>query len=260
MGNGSDNVYSRGFNVPIVVERLKSLTHNNVAELSGQVISGVALNHECYNRRFFRFIVKTLDFNSYELPVLVSEQLIKAAEQTSGLKLQRGSWVILTQGAWRSYNEPVGNRTRLAQCYFGKKMQIVSEDEVVHKNRVYLDGYVCRGGHPTDPRAIFIRTTPQTTRKIVDILIAVNRPRGAVNESGFTPTKTDYLPLLFWDKWAEEAVKLRVGDRIQVEAIMQSRKYDKLVGYDDTNQPIVEQRIAYELTATKFRVVDEVLK
>lgn len=257
----AEEIAARGFTVPVIVKHTKSLKHNNIAEVSGQVISEVAPNHECYNQRFFRFIVQTLDFTPYHLPVIITQSQLSYAERLSGRKLGRGSYVILTSGAWRSYNEPFNGRSRLNQCYYGKNLQIVSADFMSYKNNVFLDGYICRGGHPTDPKQIFIRTTPQTSRRIIDVLIAVNRPRGPINEGGFTPTKTDYLPLLFWDELAEEAVKLRIGDRIQVEAIMQNRTYEKIYAYDEDNNPLIDKRVAYELTATKFLVVvEEIVK
>lgn len=254
------SIYNRGFNVPIVVKNERSLTHNNIAELSGQLISDVVENHECYDIKYYKFFVRTLGKTPYTLPVIISHYLRHKSEVMSGFKLQKGVCVSISNGAWRSYNEQENGRTRLAQSLFVKKM-IIHEDcsLCMFMNKVILDGYICRGGHPNNPHSVFVRKTPHTGRKIVDVLIAVNRPRGTVNHKGFTPTKTDYLPLLFWDELSEEACKLQIGDRIQVEAIMQSRNYEKICGYNADNLPIYCQHIAYELSTTRFDLIDEIL-
>ncbi len=253
-----ESIYERGFNVPIIIKYNRSLTHNNMAELSGLLVSEVNENHECYDIKYYKFFIRTLGKVQYTLPVIVSHYLRHKSEVMSGYSLQKGSYVSIYNGAWRSYNELENGRTRLAQSLFVKKMVIHENSSLCTPlNRVMLDGYICRGGHPNNPHSVFVRKTPHSGRKIVDVLIAVNRPRGTVNQKGFTPTKTDYLPLLFWDELSEEAQKLRIGDRIQVEALMQSRNYEKISGYDSSNMPIYSQHVAYELSTQRFELVDE---
>lgn len=254
------NLYDRGFKVPIIIRHERSLTHNNMAELSGQVVSDVEENHECYDLKYYKFYVQSFGKVNYTLPVIISHYLRYRSEAISGLALKKGVYVSITNGAWRSYNEVEQNRTRLAQSLFVKKMLMTMTNENINPtNKVILDGYICRGGHPNNPHSVYVRKTPQSGRRIVDVLIAVNRPRGSVNRKGFTPTKTDYLPLLFWDELSDEAAKLRIGDRVQVEALMQSRNYEKINGFDEISLPIYKQFVAYELSAVQFKVIDEQL-
>lgn len=252
-----DDVYSRGFSIPIIQKFSRSLTHNNIAELSGQISSQITIHHECYDQTYYHFIIRTLGYISYALPVIVNKSICQRAETIAKSDLVQGVYIEIPNGAWRSYNEIIDHKTKLSQSLFAKKIIIVDRENCQALNKVFLDGYICRGGHPEDPRTIYMRTTPHSGREIVDVLIAINRPRGPVNRNGFTPTKTDYLPLLFWDELAEEASMLQIGDRIQVEALMQSRYYEKLSGHDAFSYPIFNKHIAYELSALRFRVVDE---
>ena len=53
-----ESIYERGFNVPIIIKYNRSLTHNNMAELSGLLVSEVNENHECYDIKYYKFFIR----------------------------------------------------------------------------------------------------------------------------------------------------------------------------------------------------------
>ena len=111
--------------------------------------------------------------------------------------------------------------------------ELIDPSEISEINQIYLVGYICK-----EP---IYRTTP-FGREICDVLLAVNR---AYN-------KSDYLPCIAWGRNARFVRDLSVGEKLEVQGRIQSRKYQKRI--DDNN---TETRIAYEISLSSVMIMDD---
>lgn len=155
------------------------------------------------------------------LPVTISERLI------SDFKIGDEIGIV---GQFRSYNKIEENRSKLMLTIFVK--ELVNPNELSEINQINLVGYICK-----EP---IYRTTP-FGREICDMLLAVNR---AYN-------KSDYLPCIAWGRNARFVRDLGVGEKLEVQGRIQSRKYQKRI---DENTS--ETKVAYEISLSSVMIVD----
>ncbi|MDR0813152.1 MAG: single-stranded DNA-binding protein [Oscillospiraceae bacterium] len=143
---------------------------------------------------------------------------------TAGLCLEAGERVRIS-GEIRSQNEPGTNgRSRLIIFVFADGIEFAGAD-VRDENEVELIGVICK--EPT------FRSTP-SGRKICDVMLAINRPRG----------KSNYLPAIAWGRCAYELSDCPVGTVISLYGRLQSRKYIK-----KHSETFSEERTAFEISA-----------
>jgi single-stranded DNA-binding protein len=109
----------------------------------------------------------------------------------------------------------------------------VLENFTYNNNNVELIGYICK-----EP---IYRTTP-LGKEIADVFVAVNRYYG----------KSDYIPCICWGRNARYVGNLDVGTKISIAGRLQSRTFLKKIDEETT-----EERVAYELSASKVEVVEE---
>jgi primosomal replication protein N len=157
--------------------------------------------------------VERLSNETDVLPVTISERLI------DDFKLGDKLGIV---GQFRSYNKLDGDKSKLMLTIFVK--ELVDPESINEINQVCLVGYICK-----EP---IYRTTP-FGREICDVLLAVNR---AYN-------KSDYLPCIAWGRNARFVRDLGVGEKLEVQGRIQSRKYQKKVDENST-----ETRVAYEIS------------
>ncbi len=207
-----------------------TLLDNNVATISGKVVSKPVFSHEVYGEGFYTVSVQVqrLSESFDNIPVMFSERLVPPDNFIENLSIQ-------VEGQFRSYNN--FNSTdghKLMLTVFAREITL-SEEEVDQKNpnQVVLNGFVCRKP--------MYRTTP-FGREISDILLAVNR---AYN-------KSDYIPCIAWGRNARFAGSFEVGDNIRVWGRIQSRMYQKRLSETE-----IEERVAYEVSISKMEVVKE---
>ena len=204
-----------------------SYENNNYVLLKGKINKLPKYSHTVMGEGFFEMYVEVGRLSSEVdiLPVTISERLIE------DFKIGDEIGVV---GQFRSYNKMEDNKSKLMLTIFVK--ELVNPDEMTEINQIYLIGYICK-----DP---IYRTTP-FGREICDVLLAVNR---AYN-------KSDYLPCIAWGRNARFVKDLGIGEKLEVQGRIQSRKYQKRV--DDIN---VETKIAYEISLSSVMLVDEVFK
>ena len=63
--------------------------------------------------------------------------------------------------------------------------------------------------------------------------------------------KSDYIPIIFWNSNAKHASELNVGDEIQINGRIQSRKYNKVI------DNVTSVMTAYEVSVTSFKKIEE---
>ena len=201
-----------------------SYENNNNVLIKGKIVKLPTYSHTVMGEGFFEMYVEVerLSNETDVLPVTISERLI------DDFKLGDKLGIV---GQFRSYNKLDGDKSKLMLTIFVK--ELVDPESINEINQVCLVGYICK-----EP---IYRTTP-FGREICDVLLAVNR---AYN-------KSDYLPCIAWGRNARFVRDLGVGEKLEVQGRIQSRKYQKKV--DETN---TETRVAYEVSIASMEIVNE---
>ena len=189
--------------------------NNNRVLLKGKIKELPTYSHTVMGEGFFEMFldVQRLSEEVDTLPLTISERLI------TGFKVGDEIGVV---GQFRSYNKIENNRSKLMLTIFVK--ELVNQNEMSEINQIYLTGYICK-----EP---VYRTTP-FGREICDMLLAVNR----------SYSKSDYLPCIAWGRNARFVRDMAVGEKLQVQGRIQSRKYQKKVG-----EQLSETKVAYEIS------------
>ena len=204
----------------------EQIIKNNIAEISGKVVSEFTYSHEVYGEGFYSFNVEVPRLSdSFDIiPVMVSERLLDVTTSYVGQ-------YVIAQGQFRSYNKHEDGKSRLLLSVFVREIHIVSEPATGNPNSIFLDGFICK-------KPIY-RKTP-LGREITDLLLAVNRPYN----------KSDYIPAIAWGRNARFAQSLEVGANLWIWGRIQSRTYQKKAG--DGAQ--VSTSIAYEVSISKMEI------
>lgn len=192
-----------------------SYENNNNVLIKGKIAKLPVYSHTVMGEGFFEMYVevKRLSDEVDLLPVTISERLI------DGFNI--GDEIAIS-GQFRSYNKLDGDRSKLMLTIFVKELLDPKDTQTV--NQICMVGYLCK-----EP---IYRTTP-FGREICDCLLAVNR---AYN-------KSDYLPCIAWGRNARFVKDLGVGEKLEVQGRIQSRKYQKKISETET-----ETRVAYEIS------------
>lgn len=203
-----------------------SYENNNNVLIKGKIVKLPSYSHTVMGEGFFEMFVevKRLSDETDVLPVTISERLI------DGFKLGDELGII---GQFRSYNKLEGEKSKLMLTIFVK--ELVDPNDITAVNQINMIGYICK-----EP---IYRTTP-FGREICDVLIAVNR---AYN-------KSDYLPCIAWGRNARFVKDLSIGEKLEVQGRIQSRKYQKKTDSGD-----FESRIAYEISLSSVVLADNIL-
>ncbi len=200
------------------------IDNNNHLILKGKIKQLPTYSHTVMGEGFFEMFVEVqrLSEEVDVLPVTISERMI------TDFKI--GDEIALT-GQFRSYNKLEGGKSRLMLTIFVK--ELINPDELNETNNIYLLGYICK-----EP---IYRTTP-FGREICDVLLAVNRAY----------SKSDYLPCIAWGRNARFVRDMNVGEKVEVQGRIQSRKYQKR---NDLGE--LETRVAYEISLSGVVAIEE---
>ena len=201
-----------------------SYENNNNVLIKGKIAKLPVYSHTVMGEGFFDMYVevKRLSDEIDLLPVTISERLIEGF---------RVGDEIAIAGQFRSYNKLEGERSKLMLTIFVK--QLLDPNEISVVNQINMVGYICK-----EP---IYRTTP-FGREICDILVAVNR---AYN-------KSDYLPCIAWGRNARFVKDLEIGEKLELQGRIQSRKYQKKISETE-----VETRVAYEISLSGVSISEE---
>lgn len=200
-----------------------SYENNNNVLIKGKIVKLPAYSHSVMGEGFFEMYVevKRLSDETDVLPVTISERLIE------GFNL--GDEIGIS-GQFRSYNKLEGEKSKLMLTIFVK--ELIDPNDIQAVNQINMVGYICK-----EP---IYRTTP-FGREICDVLLAVNR---AYN-------KSDYLPCIAWGRNARFVKDLGVGEKLEVQGRIQSRRYQKKVEGNE-----VETKVAYEISLSSVVLAD----
>ena len=190
--------------------------NNNQVQLQGTILTNPVFSHEVLGEGFYELLisVKRLSMQEDVIPITVSERIIGEKR----LEIENTNYLL---GQIRSYNKKDGEKSRLILTTFVR--EFIENEDCNNSNNIDLVGYICKN-------PIF-RTTP-FKREICDVLIAVNR---AYN-------KSDYIPCILWGRNARYVQNLPVGEKLNINGRIQSRKYLKNIN------GISEEKTAYEVS------------
>ena len=192
-----------------------SYENNNHVLLKGKIKELPTYSHTVMGEGFFEMFIEVQRLSNEVdvLPVTISERLIS--------NFNIGDEIGIA-GQFRSYNKIENDKSKLMLTIFVK--ELINPQEMSEINQIYLVGYICK-----DP---IYRTTP-FGREICDMLLAVNR---AYN-------KSDYLPCISWGRNARFVRDLGIGEKLEVQGRIQSRKYQKRIDAENT-----VTKTAYEIS------------
>lgn len=204
---------------------MKNLENNKV-NIAGVICSDFKYSHTLCGEKFYiaDLEVERTSGKSDIIPIMVSDRMIKIEDLT-------GVSVEIT-GQFRSYNKHIDGKSKLLLKVFVCEIEVL-ENFTYNNNNVELIGYICK-----EP---IYRTTP-LGKEIADVFVAVNRDYG----------KSDYIPCICWGRNARYVGNLDIGTKISIAGRLQSRTFLKKIDEDTT-----EERVAYELSASKIEVVEE---
>jgi single-stranded DNA-binding protein len=170
---------------------------NNQISLIGNVLNVPKLSHEMRGNKIYKFTiaVKRLSGVYDLLPCMIPEHRMNGISWSIDMPIE----II---GQVRTLKD--------TGTYVWVHQVIFHTEELPHKNKVILRGFICKP-------PVFRETT---TREITDILLAVHRDFSNVS---------DYIHCVAWNKIAHFASTLEVGEKIEITGRLQSRQgnYDK---------------------------------
>lgn len=200
---------------------------NNKIELIGKIASDIITD---ISKNTYEFTIETKRLSSVVDKVKCE---ISCDDISYERLLQLKSSQIKAIG--KIYTEHVGDDNRHLRIF--AHLTRIEEDENVlpnnfNTNIVYLECFVVR--HPV------FRITPRGLA-ITDLFVACNHDG-----------RSEYIPAICWNKCAESARYLSVGDKISIFGRLQSRTYAK-TEYDEEHNEIGKTiKTAYELSCIYF--------
>lgn len=204
----------------------------NYVALCGDVVDNPVFHHKTHDESIYRFFVSVPRLNKEVtdiIPIEISDRVIDLTKIVKGNK-------IGIEGQYRSFNQPNENgKVSLKLFVFVKDvtfMQVEGFSQNDYANYVRLVGFLCK-------KPVYRRTP--SGREISDVILAVNRIYG----------RSDYIPCITWGRNARYvSSNLNVGDRIEVEGRLQSRKYYKKL------ETGIEEHTVYEVSTYKVVKVE----
>ena len=205
-------------------EKELSRKDNNRAIIRGKIREEFSLDHEVRRERFYatKVAVSRYDGTIDVIPVIISEFLLNSeilSEKNVGKTAEM-------RGQFRSRNK----EAHLKLFLFVKEFNFVDDDN--SQNEIFLRGYICK------------KPVYRSNKIKSDLLIAVHRKY----------KQSDYLPCVTLDANAARASLMEIGDCIEAEGRIQSRKYFKK---DPSNPKKGEWREAYEISIDRMEKVEE---
>lgn len=224
----------------------------------GTLTENFKYDHTAGNVQMFKskISVQRASLTKDVIPLIVSLPVLKKFCQ--GNKDMMGVNVAVV-GRLSSNNKPSEedpNHKKLNIFIKTNSIQLV-EKNVNHENHVVLSGYICKPVNIRktlgikDENGKYIKYPS----KIADILLAVNvnfvicqnDKNGNIKKRPYK--KTYYIPCIAWNKEADYASYLKVGDRITIDGRIQSREYYKnILPANNEDTPERKKNTVYEVS------------
>lgn len=208
----------------------------NKVSLVGRITEDFVFDHKSFKICFYkaRMAIKRKSGVEDYVYIMVPEYLL-----LDDLKKNAKGKYIELAGQFRTYRDlRTGDKPKFYYFVLVMAMNIIDTDDVGedgYTNVVYLRGEISKD-------TVF-RITP-FGREVTEMILKVNR-RGNFIE---------VVPCIAWGRKAVEASKLKVGDKIELEGRIQSRKYFKRYSPDSDEG---EYKEVYEISIWRFRKIED---
>ncbi len=199
--------------------------NNNMVAITGQLDSEFVFSHDKFGENFYTadIVVNRHSNVQDRIPLMVSDRVMDLNREYMGSYMS-------VQGQFRSRNYWEDDRVRTQMSVYAKEVIAVSECEQESKDRIFLEGFICK--------TPVYRKTP-AGREITEIILAVNRNFG----------KTDYIPCICWGRTARYAADFSVGCHLLIWGRIQSRDYSK---QSEGSEP--EIHTTYEVSVARLEL------
>lgn len=197
----------------------------NSVKLEGIILCEPEFSHSYKDKKFYstKMSIKRLSGTEDIIPLIIFDDMVDVVKENVGK-------VFNIDGQYHSFNDTNNGSRKLKLFVLVKEIYI--KEELENINQIVLDGFICKQPN--------YRTTP-SGKTITDVILAVNRNN----------YKSDYIPIIFWNSNAKHASELNVGDEIQINGRIQSRKYNKVI------DNVTSVMTAYEVSVTSFKKIEE---
>lgn len=202
--------------------------NENTVSITGILTETPTFDSKIYGTSFYKTHIASKRISDIvdTIPVILKETLL------TDLTLNPDTPVKLT-GHFRSRNIQENGKHHLKLFIFVTEIKILPEPLETDENTFIFDGYVTKKPN--------YKITP-SERKITEIITAINRNND----------KTDYIPVITWNKTAKRARILQAGDHIHGIGRIQSRTYTKRL-----TEETKETRIAYEVSLDTLDILKD---
>ena len=205
------------------------MKNRNKIELIGRISSEIICNLEAKRYEFSFDTTRKSGYND-KINCRISSKLISYED----LQSCRNKTIKLI-GRLCTENVYVENKSHLIVYAYIFSILIVNTQlsDNIDLNTATIEGYVC-----TNP---VYRLTPKGC-KICDMIVACNT----------TEDRTEYIPVIMWNRCAESAKNLKVGDMVNIIGRLQSREYAKEIVDKEQDQTAKVIKTTYELSCIFF--------
>lgn len=147
--------------------------------------------------------------------------------------------VVELVGNVRSYSHTVNDKNKVdvyVFTYFDRP--VTGDAEVKTLNDVTISGRICKMQE--------LRTF-DSGKTNIHFILANN-----ITTDNSTRKLNSYIPCMAWGQLAKDISKYKVGTKVSLDGMLQSREYKKVVNGN------VELRLAHELVIKKVRLIDDI--
>lgn len=196
----------------------------NKAKVSGVLLGDPVFSNDSHGESFYSAMLQTrrLSGKYDEIPIMISNRV-------DGFDRLKKEAPVLIEGQFRSFNHHMGSKTHLELSVFVTKVTILDQVPVPAENSVAMIGKI------TCP--IKLRSTTFSRDMIADVFLSIPRKYD----------KSDYIPVICWQRIANYASTLPVGTWVKVDGRIQRRCYSRLG----------QRFTVYELSAFRFQEVKD---
>lgn len=195
----------------------------------GRIVKDFKFSHEFGGTRYYTTVVesKRASLVTDHVPVIVSDAQMKDVLS----KPMNGKYVEVA-GRYRSYRvKGENNKTRLEYAVLATNIDFIEFDGKEDTNVLYLEGCICK-------KPVYKRTS--TGRVITEFVIKVKK----------SYSRADLIPCIAWEKIADYAKNLRVGENVKVFGRLQSRKH---LSNDNPNFDYQSEEERYEVSIWRLK-------
>lgn len=203
----------------------------NSATISGKILS-IEFSHIVKGTKYYNgyLYVERNHENSDVICFTITDNQLELYKN----QLKVGSYIKL-KGELRSYYITIYDKKKLQIALLVRNV-LPFETEEGFINEIEMVGHICRNSY---------LKTLKNGRSILSVLISTSK----------YASKTNCIPVVIWDKKAEEHSKDKYGTIMYIKGRLQSRNFIKRTQIEDKSD--IETFISYEVSSSKYKYFEE---